>query len=309
MFKAKTLYWIAGLLLLTFVILFFSVEEVETFVVALVLRIFFFLKKNIIALLTAFFLVKGKFILTLFLKKVAFLSATGLGKRYLIEKVLNEKLKIHFFDHIAADIKQLIDYIKKNFKDFPIVKQFIAGFAFLGSLSFVGKFMGGMLAMKVFIAKFWSFLLALLLKFSTGILYFFTDYLWGSWIAPLVEILLFSWLLEWMEKVPFLKKYLVKIYAGILHLWRAVESIIEKVFHIPLQKFFSYLAMKVKKGIYAFIGYKRVCAWKRLQELRALHLNAFNTLSGKRESYKESKKRERKENAHTRLKEKRKKRS
>ena len=309
MFKAKTLYAIAGLLLLTFVLVFFSVEEVETFVVALVLRLFFFLKKNIISLLTAFFLVKGKFILGLFLKKVAFLSATGLGKRYLIEKVLNQKLKIHFFDHIADDVKHLFDYIKKNFKDFPIVKQFVAGFAFLGSLSFVGKFMGGMLAMKVFIAKFWSFLLALLLKFSTGILYFFTDYLWGSWIAPLVEILLFSWILEWMEKVPFLKKYLVKIYAGILSLWHGVESIIEKVFHIPLKKFFSYLAIKVKKSIYAFIGYKRVCAWKRLQELRALRLNAFKTLAEKRESHKVSKTRERKVNARTRLREKRKKRT
>jgi len=282
MFTSKNLYWAVGLLLLLFVIVFFSVEEVETFVLALVLRLFFFLKKNIIALLTAFFLVKGKFILTLFLKKIAFLSATGLSKRYLIEKVLNQKLKIHFFDHIGGDIKRLIDYIKNNFKDFPIVKQLIAGLAFLGSLSFVGKFMGGMLAMKVFIAKFWSFLLALVLKFSTGILYFFTDYLWGSWIAPLVEILLFSWLLEWMEKVPFLKKHLLKIYAGIFSVWKYFEKIIEKVFHIPLQKFFRYLALKIKKAIYAFIGYERVSAWKNLQELRALHLNAQQSLKEKR---------------------------
>ena len=319
MLRSKYLYWAVGLLLLAFVILFFSVEEVETFVIALVLRLFFFLKKNIISLVTAFFLVKGKFILTLFLKKIAFLSATGLGKRYLIEKVLNQKLKIHFFDHIGDDVKRLIDYIKNNFKDFPIVKQLIAGLAFLGSLSFVGKFMGGMLAMKVFIAKFWSFLLALALKFSTAILYFFTDYLWGSWIAPLIEILLFSWILDWMEKVPFLKKFLMKIYSAIFSVWKYFGLMLEKVFHIPMRQFLRYLALKIKKGIYAFIGYERVSAWKNLQELRTLHPNAHKALKQKRDNRrdakreeskrKEEKKKVKKESARDLLQTKRKKRS
>jgi len=271
-------------------IVLFNIEESRAFVLALVLRIFFFAKKNILALLAAFFLVKGKFILMLFIKKIALLSATGLSKRYLIEKVINKNLKIYFLDHIADDIKRLIVYTKKNFKDFPIVKQLVAGLAFLGSLGFVGKFMGGMLAMKVFVAKFWSFILAIVLKFSTAIIYFFTDYLWGSWIAPLVEILIFSWLLEWMERIPFVKKYITKVYSFFLTLFEGFEDILEKIFHIPVKRFFKFLAKRIKKRIYQFIGYTKVSAWKRLQEVRILTPNSHMLLVEKRKVRKVQKK-------------------
>ena len=273
--------WLLPLLIISIIVL-FSIEESRMFIIALILRIFLFVKKNILALLAAFFLVKGKFILTLFIKKVALLSATGLSKRYLIEKVINKNLKIHFLDHIADDIKRLIVYTKENFKDFPILKQIIAGLAFLGSLGFVGKFMGGMLAMKVFVAKFWSFILAIVLKFSTAIVYFFTDYLWGSWIAPIVEIVIFTWLLEWLEKVPFLQKYITKIYSFFLILFEWVEDILEKVFHIPVKRFFKFLAKRIKKRIYQFIGYTKVSAWKRLQEVRELTPNRHLVLVEKR---------------------------
>ena len=284
----RTLVWIGVFIALLFIAL-FSIEESRTFFIALLWRIFFFVKKNILTLLAAFFLVKGKFILTLFVKKIALLSATGLGKRYLIEKVINKNLKIHFLDHIADDIKRLLAYVKDNFKDFPILKQIITGIAFLGSLGFVGKFMGGMLAMKVFIAKFWSFILAIVLKFSTAILYFFTDYLWGSWIAPLVEILIFSWLLEWLEKIPFFKKYLLKIYDFFISIFGWMEDILEKIFHLPLKRFFKFLAKRIKKRIYQFIGYERVSASKRLVEMRELNPNSHTKLMLKRKEIKNKK--------------------
>jgi hypothetical protein len=266
----KNLLISAFMFLLIAIIVLFSIEESRTFIIALGLRVFFFVKKNIIMLVTAFFLVKGKFILMIFLKKIAFLSATGLGKRYLIEKVITHNLKIHFLDGISDDIKRLLAYIKNNFKDFPLVKQIIAGFVFLGSLGFVGKFMGGMLAMKVFIAKFWSFLLAISLKVGTGVMYFFTDYLWGSWLAPLIEVFLFSWIFQWLEKVPFLKKFFVKIYNFFSAFFTWTETYMEKIFHIPVKRFFKYIAKKIKKYIYAFIGYERVSAQKRLKEIREL---------------------------------------
>ena len=264
------------------IIVLLSIEESRTFIIALVLRVFLFVKKNIIMLLTAFFLVKGKFILTLFLKKIALLSATGLGKRYLIENVITHNLKVHFLDDLADDIKRLVSYLKKNFNDFPLVKQLIAGFAFLGSLGFVGKFMGGMLAMKVFIAKFWSFLLAGFLKVGTGVTYFFTDYLWGSLIAPLVEVFLFSWVLQWLEKVPFLKKFFVKIYNFFTAFFTWLENYMEKIFHIPLKRFFRYISKKIKKFIYLFIGYERTSAWKRLKEVRELSHSKHTQLLRKR---------------------------
>ncbi len=275
-------FWVVLLILIGIIIILFSIEESRTFIVAFFLRAILFVKKNIIMLLTAFFLVKGKFILTLFLKKIALLSATGLGKRYLIEKVINHNLKIYFLDHISDDIKRLILYVKSNFKNFPIVKQLIAGFVFLSSLGFVGKFMGGMLAMKVFVAKIWSFLLAIFLKVGTAIFYFFTDYLWGSWIAPLVEVLIFSWLLEWMERVPFLKKGLNHIYRFFISIFGWVEYYLEKIFHIPVKHFFRYLTRKSKRLIYDFIGYKKVSAWKRLKEVHQLHPNRHTKLLRKR---------------------------
>ncbi len=274
--------WIVSLVFIGIIVTLFSIEESRTFIVAFLLRAILFVKKNIIMLLTAFFLVKGKFILTLFLKKIALLSATGLGKRYLIEKVINHNLKIHFLDHISDDIKRLVVYVKNNFKNFPIMKQIIAGFAFLGSLGFVGKFMGGMLAMKVFVAKVWSFLLAIFLKVGTAVFYFFTDYLWGSWIAPLVEVLIFSWLLEWMERVPFLKRGLNHIYQFFISLFSWMEYYLEKIFHIPIKHFFKYLAKRIKKSIYAFIGYERVSSWERLKEVRQLHPNSHEKLVKKR---------------------------
>ncbi len=275
-------FWAVPLVFIGIITMLFSIEESRTFIVAFFLRAILFVKKNIIMLLTAFFLVKGKFILTLFLKKIAVLSASGLGKRYLIEKVINHNLKIHFLDHISDDIKRLIVYVKTNFKDFPIIKQIIAGFVFLSSLGFVGKFMGGMLAMKVFVAKVWSFLLAIFLKVGTALFYFFSDYLWGSWIAPLVEVLIFSWLLEWMEKVPFLKRGMNTIYRFFISLFGWVEYYLEKIFHIPVKRFFRYLSRKIKRHIYTFIGYKRVSAWERLQEVRQLHPNSQTKLLKKR---------------------------
>ncbi len=283
MMKNRSLwYWVAPLVLIISMIVLFSIEESRTFIVAFFLRTILFVKKNIIILLTAFFLVKGKFILTLFLKKIALLSATGLGKRYLIEKVINHNLKIHFLDHISDDVKRLIIYIKENFQDFPIMKQIIAGFAFLGSLGFVGKFMGGMLAMKVFVAKVWSFLLAIFLKLGTALFYFFTDYLWGSWIAPLVEVLIFSWLLEWMEKVPFLKRGLNHIYQFFISIFGWIEYYLENIFHIPVKRFLKYITKKSKRLIYTFIGYERVSAWNSLKEVRQLTPNSHTKLMQKR---------------------------
>jgi hypothetical protein len=284
----QRLVWIGAFITLTIIIL-LGIEESRTFFMALLLRILFFVKKNILALLAAFFLVKGKFILTLFLKKVALLSAAGLSKRYLIEKVINHNLKIHFLDHISDDIKRLIAYTKENFKDFPIIKQLVAVLTFLASLGFVGKFMGGMLAMKVFIAKFWSFILAIVLKFSTVIVYFFTDYLWGSWLAPVIDILIFSWLLEWLEKIPFLKKYIVNVYDFFIDIFVWFEGYMEKIFHIPAKQFFRFLTKHIKKRIYMFIGYTKVSAWKRLQEVRQLELNSYYKLLKKRSEWKEEK--------------------
>jgi hypothetical protein len=272
---------IASLLALALVFV-LSVESSRNFVFTFVLESFVFIKSNIFSILAAFFLVKGKFILMVFLKKALLLSATGLGKRFLIEKVITHNLKIHFLDHIANDVKQLLTYIKNNFQNFPLVKQVISGFIFVGSFGFVAKFMGGMLAMKVFIAKVWSFLLVIFLKLGTAVVYFFTDYLWSSWIGPIVEVVIFSWILSWLEKVPYLKKLFDNIANFFAKFMWKMDFFLEKIFHIPAKKFFSYLAKKIKKLIYRFIGYEKTSAWKRLVEVRKLVPSKHKILLEKR---------------------------
>lgn len=259
--------------------------------VALLIRLFIFTKHHLIAILSAFFLVNGKFILSLFVKKIALLSATGLSKRYFIEKVLTRHIKIHLLDHIKDDLLRLVHYVKDNFRKFPVVKQFIAAIAFIGSLGFVGKFMGWMLAIKVFLAKFWSFLLAIFLKFGTAIGYFFTDYLWGSWIAPIVEVVIFSWFLEWLEKVPFLKGFFQRLYRGLHAVFKIVEGVIEKIFHTPLRALFAYLAKWLKQWIDSFIGEKRLSSWYALQQIKALKPSPYGKLQMRRKKRKKEKKR------------------
>lgn len=287
--KKRLLLWIVLLFLVSIMIV-FSNEESRAFVVALFLRVVLFVKKNLIALLAAFFLVKGKFILTLFLKKLALLSATGLGKRYVVEKVVMGNVKTHFLDHLSSDIGRLVQHAKTNFKNFPLTKKLITIFAFLGSLGFIGKFMGGMLAVKVFVAKVWSFLLALFLKVGSAVVYFFTDYLWGSWLAPIVEVIIFTWLLSWMEKVPFLAKGLRKIYAFFVSVFGWLDYYVEKVFHIPLKGFLRWLVKKIQKSIHRFIGLEQLSIWKRVKQNRMLNPSTHTKLIQKRKKSLQEKK-------------------
>jgi len=302
MFKKTQWIWLSPLFFILLMTVLFSIEESRAFLLAFFSDSYAFVKKNIIAILTAFFLVKGKFVINLFLRKILLLSATGLGKRYMIERVLNHQIKVHFMDHMQDDFRRLGLHVKENFKNFPLIKQLITVLAFIGSLGFVGKFMGGMLAVKVFIAKIWSFLLAVFLKFFTAFFYFITKILWGSWVSPILEVLLFSWLFEWLEKVPFLKAGFKKISQLFSYLFGWIEKLIARLLKRPLRRFLKWLVKTMKIAIYKFIGYERVSLYKRLQESRHLHLNAYELVQHKR------KRQERKKmytSAWKRLKEKR----
>ncbi len=284
MFKKIQWIWFSPLFFLLLMTVLFSIEESRIFLLALFSDSYAFIKENIIAILTAFFLVKGKFVINLFLRKVLLLSATGLGKRYMIERVLNQQIKIHFLDHMRDDFRRLGLHVKENFKNFPLIKQIITVLAFIGSLGFVGKFMGGILAVKVFIAKIWSFLLMIFLKLFSSFFYFITKVLWGSWVAPILEVLLFSWFFEWLGKIPLLKTAFSKISQLFRYLFGWIEQLIAKLLQRPLKRFLKWLVKTMKIAIYKFIGYERVSLYKRLQEKRHLHLNAYEMLQHKRKS-------------------------
>ena len=247
-------------------------------------NIFDFLEENVVAIFTAFFLIKGKFVIKLFLRKIILLSAAGLGKRYMVERVLTHNLKVHFLDHLKDDFEKLIRHIKNDFKRFPLVKKAVAAFAFLGSLGFVGKFMGSVLAMKIFAAKIWSFIFALFMKLGSFVLYFLTKVLWGSWLAPLVEIVVFSWLFTLLEKVPFLKMLISKVSKLLKYMFGWTEKLMAKLLQKPLKKFLKWLIKNLKISIYRFIGYERVSLYAKLQVKRELYFNAYEKIFEKRKS-------------------------
>jgi len=284
--KHPVWFWLFTAALIAAVVIVVEVPFLYDRAAVWVERAYLFLKVNAAAVFAAFFLVKGKFVLKIFLKKMLFISATGLGKRYLIERVFTYHFKKHFLDHIKGDLLKLAAYIKKNFMRFPLTKKIVAGFVFLGSLGYVGKFMGWMLAMKVFVAKLWSFLLAVVLKTGSAVVYFFTDYIWGSWLAPIIEVVIFSWLLDLLEKVPFLTSTIRRLYRGSLALIRWIEAHIGRVLHYPLRRLLRWLLAQVRRMIYAFIGYKRVSAWHQLQELRMYEPSIRERLAQKRKARK-----------------------
>ena len=263
-------------------------------------EIYDYLYDSSVALFVGFFFVKGKFIFRVVAKKIIILSVSGLGKRYLIEKVLTYHFKIHFFNHIKRDLIRLYEHILDNFLHYSIGKKIVSFFGMLASLGLVTKFMGKLLALKVLFAKIWSFLLAFVIKMGSSLLYFVTDYLWASWLAPLLDILIFSWILKLLAKMPFLEEAIQKIYDVIKYLVRLVDRVFAFLFQKHIKSILSYFLHKSKRLIYKFIGYKQPSIYKQLQELREFNPSKYQQLKAKRAL----RKREKKESIYQKLKSK-----
>ena len=302
--RAKELYISLFVLALIFALI-IGVDEIRSFILGFLLRMFLFIKSNIIIMLTSLFLVKGKFVWLVFLKKITLLSVTGLGKRYLTEKVFIHHIKVHLIEPLRDDIKHLVEYTKKHFGSFPMVKKLIALVAFLGSISYIAKSMGIFLAIKVILGKIWSFLLAFFIKIGGGILYFFTDYLWNSWVTPIIEILIFSWFFSLMEKVPALNRILKRVYALFYKFFVQFELILEKIFHIPLRAFMRLLVYRIRRLIRKFVKIKHKSPYQKLKESHKLFPPLYIELKKRRVTKKENIKKVYK-NSIVRLKERRK---
>jgi len=241
-----------------------------------------YITDSIVALFVGFFFVKGKFIFRIVAKKIILLSFTGLGKRYLIEKVLTYHFKIHFLNHIKRDLIKLYEHIKDNFLHYSFAKKIVAFIGMIGSLSIVARFMGKLLALKVIFAKIWSFLLALSIKVGSSILYFFTDYLWGSWLAPLLDLLIFSWILKLFEKIPWLRDSVIKFYEFLKFIISFIDKIFAFLFREHIKSVFRWFLRKTKRWIYKFIGYKMPNAYNQLKEVRRYNPNIYQQLKNKR---------------------------
>jgi len=271
-------FWFFTIIVLLFI---GAVSYIESVSIAL-WKMYEYIKDSTVALFVGFFFVKGKFIFRVVAKKIILLSFTGLGKRYLIEKVLTYHFKIHFFNHIKRDLVKLYEHIKDNFLHYSFGKKIVAFIGMIGSLSIVARFMGKLLAFKVLLAKIWSFLLALSIKVGSSILYFFTDYLWGSWLAPLLDLLIFSWVLKLFEKIPWLRDSVIRFYEFLKLIISFIDKVFAFLFKEHINSAFRWLLRKTKRWIYRFIGYKMPNAYNQLKEVRQYNPSKYQQLKNKR---------------------------
>ncbi len=279
----KALYIALGVAVLFAIPLLF--EQSRTFVVALVVRSFFFVKKHIVSFVVSFFLINGKFIVLAFMKKIALLTTVGLGKRYVTEKIIIYNFKKHFLRHLKDEMAIIKTYFIHLFKRSPIMQKVIALFAFIASLSVVTKFMGLFLAFKVLLARMWSFLLAVFLKIGATTAYFFNDYLWNSFIAPLIEILIFSWLIELLEKIPTFKRWFAKIYDILLVVFKAFESVLERFLHLPIKHLLAILVRKIQRKIRKLTNTQIKSSHQAILQRRANRINLHQIIIKKRKIY------------------------
>lgn len=282
----RALYITIGVLVVLMLPLFF--EESRTFIIALLWRAFFFIKHHIVALFVSFFLINGKFIWLLFLKKITVLTTIGLGKRYVTEKIIMHNFKRHFLRHLSDEIGIIKEHITASFKRSPIMKKVLAVLAFVASMSYVTKFMGFFLAVKVLLARMWSALLAIFLKIGTATAYFFTDYLWNSFIAPLIEILIFSWLIELLEQIPTFKRWFAKIYTIFYAFFKAFENLLERFLHLPIKRFLAHLVRRIQRKIRNLTNTQMQSIRDEILEKRANNLNLHQKIIAKRKVYWES---------------------
>lgn len=282
--KNRALLILLGVFVILVIPLLF--EDSRVFIIATFWRIFFFAKKHIVTLFISFFLINGKFIWFLFLKKVAILSSIGLGKRYVTEKIFIHNFKKHFLTHISDEIIIVKEYIQKNFSKTPIIKQIIAGVTFITSLGILTKFMGIFLALRVILARMWSMLLAIFLKVGTATVYFFSDYLYNTWIIPIVEILIFSWFLELLEKIPVINRWLKRVYKLFISTFQEIERVLNIVFHIPMRKIFTFLVDRVKYKVRKLVGAKILSSYDKLKDKQDSIPNLHKKIILKREDLK-----------------------
>lgn len=226
-------------------ILFPSIYEVFA---GLVLRAYIFVKAKSWLAISGFFLVKGKFVLLAFLKKLALLLPIGLAKRFFIEKIFLKNFKEHYLDKLP--IKSILLYLKNRFITTGPIKKIVSIIILIASSYYVIKFFGFFLFFKILIAKVWSFLLFLIIKLTSFLTYFFGTYIWSSWLTPLIEIYLISWILKILEKNANIKKFLEKIYIKVNILSEIINYYTYLLFHKPLQKIFYILTKKSNLILY-----------------------------------------------------------
>ena len=184
-----------------------------------------------------------KFFLMSLSSKIILLSIS-LGKRYLIDNVIMVSLNNNFLVHLKTPVSNLFCHYKEVFKEYSLKKKITVWALAIGIplvvispiLYFVGLLT--FILEKAFSANMWKAMLVWFLKVLTVFLTFFSN-IWDSWFAPILEIVLFTWILGLLEKIPFIGKLLKPIYKKINLMILKSKRFLRKHFHRKMQRGFT----------------------------------------------------------------------
>lgn len=190
-----------------------------------------------------------KFILMSLSSKLILLIIS-LGKRYIIDNVVMVSLNNNFINHIKKPIAKLVNHYLLLIKELSVKKRIAIWAAAVGIpfiiitpiLYFVGIFT--FLLEKIFSANLWKAILLWFLKIITVFFTFFSN-IWDSWFAPILEVILFTWILGILEKIPFLGKVLRPIYVFFNKFILGIKSFLDKYFHKKMQKTLGKVISKI----------------------------------------------------------------
>jgi len=190
-----------------------------------------------------------KFFFMSFSSKLVLL-VISLGKRYLIDNVIMVSLNNNFINHIKSPIAKLAGHYLELLKEFSLKKKIIVWAAAIGIpmiilapvLYFVGVL--SFILEKLFSANMWKAMLIWFMKILTVFLTFFSN-IWDSWFAPIIEIVLFTWILGLLEKIPFIGKLIRPVYVYFNKIILRIQQFLNRHFHKNIKKGFGHAISKI----------------------------------------------------------------
>lgn len=200
-------------------------------------------------LITTFSLVVGKIYLFLaaskgkiflFIKKMTLFKGASLAiKRFIIDNVLSKWLDKHIISHLKEPIAHFFQYYKDMDWKTKAKKSIL--FVVPASVVSVGLYLGGFIQsialyaqLKTLVIGFFKVLWVLLSKVISSMVYFFTNFIAGTWLAPIIEIFALSWLLSMIEKIPYIGPPISKFFnflgKGFNYVFSNIVSLFNKYF-------------------------------------------------------------------------------
>lgn len=171
-----------------------------------------------------------------FLKGLTVIQVLVLGmKRYILDNVLSKWLEKNVISHLRPVFVSRWHY----FKHIPWktrAKQSLY-FVFPATIAFWVLWVGDMLSsiafaaqLKIIVIGFFKFLWVVAYKVFESFMFVFSNYIMGTWIASVLEVLALSYIITLLEKIPFIGKYISKGLKWVYDLFEKLTNLIKKVF-------------------------------------------------------------------------------